>query len=227
MAPQRRAISFHRQLVLFLLAAAVVATRSAFAPSTADTGSPAPAPGSSSSFLRACCATTLHPPLCYDSLLPHAAEFQTSRVRLAGVAANVAAAHLRALLANVKELLLHHAPRTGTRGPSEADALHDCASTVSAAANLARQSSEELAGLEDDAAEDSTTTTGSSRKVRWGVSNAKTWLSAAITNEGTCANGIEEAGAVESPHGKEVSAGVAKVRQHTSIALALVNGIPL
>ncbi|GJM90902.1 hypothetical protein PR202_ga07225 [Eleusine coracana subsp. coracana] len=199
MAPhQPHAVSSHRHLVVVLLAVAAVATtrRAACAAST----------DGSSSFLRERCATTLDAGLCYDSLLPHAAEFQTSHVRLARVAADVAAAHLRALLANVKELL-----KTGT---SAGDALHDCASTVSAAANLVRQSSAELAGLEEG---------GSSS--RWGLSNAKTWLSAAITNEGTCADGINEAGAAAVS--TSLDAGVAESRQHTSIALALVNGIPL
>ncbi|TVU31277.1 hypothetical protein EJB05_22958, partial [Eragrostis curvula] len=236
-----RAIFFHRQLVVLFAVAAFVAT------ATAETAAAASAPSpdetqsaASASFLRARCATTLYPALCHDSLLPYAGEFQTSHSRLARVAADVAAARLRALLARVQDML-HHAPRTGTSaagggggGPSEADALHDCASTISSAANLARQSSTELAGLDaDDAGSSSSSTSAaggsssSSRRARWSVSNAKTWLSAAITNEGTCADGIEEAGIRESPSGKEVDAGVASVKQHTSIALALVNGIPM
>ena len=69
----------------------------------------------------------------------------------------------------------------------------------------------------------------SSRQAMWEVSNAKTWLSAAMANEGTCADGLVEAGAAAAslPAGKEVTAGVAAVKQYTSNALALVNGIPV
>ncbi|XP_062200166.1 21 kDa protein-like [Phragmites australis] len=232
MAPQPRAISLrhHRHLFLLLAVTAVVtraatADMEAAAPSATETRSTASAPAAS--FLRACCATTLYPALCYDSLLPYAPEFQTSHARLARVAADVTAAHLRALSARVKDLLLHATrPDTAAGGrPSEAAALHDCASTISSAANLARQSSAELTGL--DAAGSTTPAGTSSRQARWQVSNAKTWLSAAMTNEGTCTDGLEEAGAAASLAGKEVTAGVASVRQYTSNSLALVNGIPL
>ncbi|KAK3152772.1 hypothetical protein QOZ80_2BG0163340 [Eleusine coracana subsp. coracana] len=201
--------------MVVLLAVAAVATRRVASAASTDASMT-----SSSSFLRERCATTLDADLCYDSLLPHAAEFQTSHVRLARVAADVAAAHLRALLANMKEELL----KTGTSAAG--DALHDCASTVSAAANLVRQSSAELAGLDSNNVSEEDDGSSRRRAIRWGLSNAKTWLSAAITNEGTCADGIKEAGAAA---GKvvDVDAGVAESRQHTSIALALVNGIPL
>ncbi|EAZ15502.1 hypothetical protein OsJ_30911 [Oryza sativa Japonica Group] len=104
-------------------------------------------------------------------------------------------------------------------------ALKDCKSTISDAGDLARQSSAELGQLDAGAAAAGV----SSRQARWHVSNVQTWLSAAITDEGTCTDGFEEAGeaAAGSPAGKEVAAGVARVKQHTSIALALVNGIPL
>ncbi|XP_066341526.1 pectinesterase 3-like [Miscanthus floridulus] len=132
----------------------------------------------------------------------------------------------------------------GGRPSSETAALRNCASTISAAASLARQSSAELTKLEPDldvaagttspASSSSSSAAGgdgvsSRRQARWEVSNAKTWLSAAMANEGTCADGLVEAGAAaaSSPAGKEVTAGVATAKQYTSNALALVNGIPL
>ncbi|PUZ39651.1 hypothetical protein GQ55_9G348100 [Panicum hallii var. hallii] len=239
MAPhQARAISTHhlrRHLVLILLLTIAAVTTQA---ATMDAAAPAPSTAegrstessAAASFLRARCGTTLYPPVCYDSLLPHASEFRTSYARLARVAADVAAAHLRALSTRVKDILHHEPePAEGSGGrPTETAALRDCASTISSAANLARQSSAELDRL--DASQTTTTRAaggGSSRQARWEVSNAKTWLSAAMTNEGTCADGLEEAGATASPTRKEVTAGVVSVKQFTSNALALVNGIPL
>ncbi|RCV43317.1 hypothetical protein SETIT_9G284200v2 [Setaria italica] len=235
MAPQADAISTHhlrRHLVLLLTVAAVTTTRAG----TTDTAAPTPSAAesqstepSAASFLRVRCATTLYSALCYDSLLPYASEFQTSHARLARVAADVAAARLRALSTRVKDIL-HHGPEPaeGSGGrPSETDALRDCASTTSAAANLARQSSAALNGLDAFQTANAAGGGGSSRQSRWEVSNAKTWLSAAMTNVGTCADGLDEAGATASPGGKEVTAGIVSVGQYTSNALALVNGIPL
>uniref|UniRef100_A0A0D9XIB6 Pectinesterase inhibitor domain-containing protein n=1 Tax=Leersia perrieri TaxID=77586 RepID=A0A0D9XIB6_9ORYZ len=211
----------HTSIALALVNAVAVAEATAPCSTTES--------ASSSAFLRSRCATTRYPDVCYDSLLPYASEFKTSHVKLAVAAADVAAAHLRAFSAKIKDLLLH------TGGGREDAALHDCASTISAAANLARRSSAELTRLDAATAEaESSSSTsagggGSSRLARWQVSNAKTWLSAAMTNEGTCSDGFDDAGAAAtaSPAGKEVAAGVAIVTQHTSNALALVNGIPV
>ncbi|KAF0901345.1 hypothetical protein E2562_000229 [Oryza meyeriana var. granulata] len=214
MALPLRAISL---LFLFLFfMAASTAPRIAAVYAAASPSSGGHSATSVTTFLRSRCATTQYPDVCYDSLLPYASTFQTSHVKLARVAADVAAAKLRAFSARIKDLLLHSA------GDARVDAaLKDCKSTISAADDLARRSSAELSQLE--AAD------GGSTQALWHVSNVKTWLSAAITNEGTCADGFEETGeaAAGSPAGKEVAAGVARVTQHTSIALALVNGIPL
>jgi pectinesterase inhibitor-like protein len=248
-APQPRARTIHhhhlrRHLVLIVFTVAAAATCTLAAASTHTTAAPAPraasespSPPASASFLRARCATTLYPALCYDSLLPYASEVQESPARLARVAADVAAARLRALSARVKDILRHRGTDPAEEGggrPSETAALRDCASTVSAAASLAGQSSAELTKLEQDAAGTTSSSAAgagsgmsSSRQARWEVSNAKTWLSAAMANEGTCADGLVEAGAAASSAGKEVTAGVATVKQYTGNALALVNGIPV
>jgi pectinesterase inhibitor-like protein len=236
-AQQPRALTVHhhtrRHLVLIVLT--VAATAAARAASAHHTAAPAPRAAESpspavASFVRARCAATLYPALCYDCLLPYASEVQENPARLARVAADVAAARLHALCARVKDILRHGAPEPNEGGgggrPSEAAALRDCASTTSGAADLARQSSAELTKLEMDLDAAASSAAGG-RKARWEVSNAKTWLSAAVTNQGTCADGLAEAGAADSPAGKEVAAGVAAVQQCTSNALALVNGIPL
>ncbi|KAL5224316.1 hypothetical protein ABZP36_010955 [Zizania latifolia] len=238
MALPPRAISLS-YLFLFAMAAASTAQPAAANAVAAEATAPfstTQSITSTTTFLRARCATTLYPDVCYDALVRYASTFQNSNVRLAGAAADVAAAHLRALSARIKEMLIHRggdSEAEGTTGGSRVDAaLHDCASTISAAENLARRSSAELTLLDAATAstESSTSTpAGRGRQARWQVSNAKTWLSAAITNEVTCTDGFEDTGAAvtASPTGKEVAAGVASVRQHTSNALALVNGIPL
>lgn len=64
--------------------------------------------------------------------------------------------------------------------------------------------------------------TGSVQSFRFQMSNVKTWLSAALTNEYTYTDGFEdfhEGGSIKD----DVSSRVDDVKKLTSIALALVN----
>lgn len=102
--------------------------------------------------------------------------------------------------------------------------MRDCVGTVSSAAGLARRSSAALDRLDAGAAAGG----GGSRLARWEVSNAKTWLSAAMANVATCADGFADADSWSAAGIEEVVAGeAANVSKYTSNALALVNGIPL
>ncbi|OAY72268.1 21 kDa protein [Ananas comosus] len=57
----------------------------------------------------------------------------------------------------------------------------------------------------------------------WRVANAQTWLSAALTNEDTCADGFDAVAPGPGSAKGEVLARVRRVKQYTSNALALVN----
>jgi pectinesterase inhibitor-like protein len=155
---------------------------------------------------------------CYESLIPYACTFQTNHVKLARAAADANLAWLRGFSKHVKEV----AVRASGAGGVEAAALRDCAGTVSSAADLGKQSAAELAQLDASGG-----VAAGRKKVRWSISNAQTWLSAAMTNEATCADGIGVVGAAMSPAAREVVIGVVSAKERTSIALALVNGIPV
>lgn len=181
---------------------------------------PCAPPRSAVEFLRARCASTLYGVACYESLLPYACIFRTSHVKLARAAGDVNAAWISLISKRVKELVARGA--AGGTAVAESAALRDCASTVSSAAGLAKQAAAELAKL--DAAGGAV---GSSN-VRWAISNAQTWLSASMTNEATCADGVAATGAAaSSPVAREVVMAVVRARELTSIALALVYGIPV
>ncbi|WVZ92108.1 hypothetical protein U9M48_038197 [Paspalum notatum var. saurae] len=178
-------------------------------------------------FLRARCATTLYGVACYESLLPYACVFQTSHVKLARAATDVNAASLRRISKRVKEIIAAHGGGGGAGGGSitggEMAALRDCASTLSSAAGLAKQSAAELAKL------DAAGAAADRSKIRWAISNTQTWLSASMTNEATCSDGLALSGATASASltVRQVAIGVVSAKEHTSIALALVNGIPV
>uniref|UniRef100_A0A0D9XIB7 Pectinesterase inhibitor domain-containing protein n=1 Tax=Leersia perrieri TaxID=77586 RepID=A0A0D9XIB7_9ORYZ len=209
MAPGTRSTTTF--LVFFMaVAAAVVASASA--------ATPCVAPQSAVAFLRARCASTPYHLTCYDALIPYGCAFQTSQVKLARAAADVNAASLKNLKERTKELVSRGVPG---EAPGVAAEVRDCGSAASSASGLAKQTAAEVAKLEamGDAPRGS--------QARWAVSNAKTWLSAAMTNEASCADGLGSAGAAASPAARDVVAGVVTAKQYTSIALSFVNAIPI
>ncbi|CAL4991039.1 unnamed protein product [Urochloa decumbens] len=206
--------------ILFVLAAATLTSSITEAAASMAPPPPCVPPPSAAAFLRARCATTAYGVACYESLIPYACTFQTSHVKLARAATDVNLAWLRGLSKRVKEL----AARGGTGAGAEAAALRDCASTVSSAAGLAKQSAAELAKLDAAAG-----AAAGRSEVRWSVSNTQTWLSASMTNEATCADGfgVAAGSSAMSVAAREVVIGVVAARERTSVALALVNGIPV
>ncbi|KAL6899897.1 hypothetical protein ACP4OV_006555 [Aristida adscensionis] len=209
-----------------LLVVAATALKSLAAVAAAPPNLPSPpaapppcaAPQSTAAFLRARCASTLYLATCYDSLLPYGCAFETSHVKLARAATDVTASRLHAPSKRVREL----AARGSGGGTAAAESLRECARAVSSAAGLARGTAAELTRL------DAAGAAAGNSQVRWAVSNARTWLSAAMANEVTCADALAVgAGPAASPTARDVVIGVARVKEHTSIALALVNDIPL
>ncbi|XP_078441457.1 pectinesterase 3-like [Wolffia australiana] len=173
----------------FLWAAAAAAVL------TAATASPEEA--NCTKALRKICSSTLYPSLCFSSLRLHACA---DPLRLAHVAANVSIAHVSVLYSHVSAL--------AAADGRAAAALADCEESLGDAVELSQQAAAEVALLRAARGAD----------VAWHVSNAQTWLSAALTNEDTCADGVATwAG------GRAVVRGVRRTRKYTSNALALVN----
>ncbi|CAL9158222.1 pectinesterase inhibitor 11-like [Musa acuminata AAA Group] len=166
-----------------------------------------PSAGSNSTeFIRKCCAATLYPGLCYTSLSGYANEVQQSTVELAHVAAKVTLARLRSTAFHVAAL------RRSATGP-ERGALRDCSEQLDDAAEWARNTVKELKGLAGAVGP----------KVASRVSNALTWMSAALTCEDTCTDGLlmVAAGSVKA----DVCHRVRKVEKYTSNSLALIHSL--
>ncbi|RZR81697.1 hypothetical protein BHM03_00007980 [Ensete ventricosum] len=190
-----------------------------FLPLVARTSVPPPdlAPTSpdenATEFIRARCVLTRYPDLCFMSLSSYASAVRRSPVQLARLATNVTHARLRALRAHVSALR-----RAGAGGPGrEAAALRDCVEQLGDAADQVGRTAAELRGLEALVG----------MEVAWRVSNAQTWMSAALTNEDTCSDGFREVGGGggTSSIRTDVCRRVGRVKQYTSNALALVNSL--
>lgn len=159
-------------------------------------------------FIRQSCGKTLYPSLCYSSLAEYASAVGQDGVKIAVAAANVSL------------LKIHDATSLASAfQPSSAGrlrgALRDCVDTLRAAADLTKQSVAEMVKL------GYASKTGGSGGIAWEVSNAQTWMSAAMTNEDTCMDGFD--GVTTGRGAKAMCDHVGGVKKYTSNALALLN----
>ncbi|XP_008802489.1 21 kDa protein-like [Phoenix dactylifera] len=183
-----------RKLAFFLLSLA------------AATVAPASCGGNSTEFIRTCCGATRYPRLCFNSMAGYASTVQGSPVQVAQLATNLTLDRIGGAALQVAVL------RRGASG-REAAALSDCSEALADAADQARRTAAELAGL----------AAAVGPEVTWRVSNAQTWMSAALTNEETCTDGFDGVG--PCPIKAEVCRRVGRVKHFTSNALALVNNL--
>nr|GLL32891.1 21 kDa protein-like [Ipomoea trifida] len=172
-----------------------------------DTAAPTPAPGgeeNDSEFIRTSCQSTLYPEICYNTMAPYASRVSQDRGRLARAAISLSLSGAKHTAAHFDNL-----SRLGA-DPEAAAALQDCSSAFSDSVDQMHDSLAQLKQLG-----------GSGEALKFQMSNVQTWMSAAETNEDTCADGFE--GVVDGPLKTDVCDRVTKVKQVTSNALALVN----
>ncbi|OEL23821.1 hypothetical protein BAE44_0015161 [Dichanthelium oligosanthes] len=197
-------------VLAFLLAVAATwqpAVSAALPPALAPVGlGDAGAEAAEAEFVRGCCARTLYPRLCCAGLAPYAASVHSSHARLALASANITLAALDALAARIPS-------PNNSNSSASSGALSDCAEVVASAVDQAARAAERLAGVERAVG----------LEVLWRVDDALTWLSAAMTNEDTCADGLWPRKSAPAPVRAELRARVRRAKQYTSIALALVN----
>ncbi|KAJ6844948.1 putative 21 kDa protein-like [Iris pallida] len=192
------------QAFFFFFIALSIATTSALpTPTPTTTTRNYSSSAANTDFIRTSCTCTLYRDLCFSSLARYAPSVRSDPVRLAQAAAKVATAKIRSASVRISQHL-----RAGSADRREAAALRDCAETLGDAADRTRRSAAEIArpGRPD---------------LAWRVSNAQTWMSGAITNEATCADGFDAVagGAAKA----DLVAQMGRVRQYSSNALALVN----
>lgn len=168
--------------------------------------SAATVPQAYKTFIKTSCNTTTYPSLCNKNLLPYASSVKTDYIRLCSAALSVtikAAKKTSGLVTNLAE--------QKDLTEAEAAAIRDCIENIEDSLDELQQTVEAVANLE-----------GSDRAFQ--LSNAKTWASAAITDEDTCMDGFS---------GRKVSSGVKNkvkksilaVTKLNSNALSLINRI--
>ncbi|XP_043721587.1 pectinesterase inhibitor 3-like [Telopea speciosissima] len=168
--------------------------------------------GSSEDLVRNSCIHASYPDLCLRTLSTYGAQAKTPN-DLAQAAVNVSLSRAR----KVSQYLSRLATSLGGEGSNKKQrlAVTDCVDQLSDSVDELSKTLSELRDLRDR-----------SGKFRMHMSNAETWVSAALTNEDTCLDGFQDVGG-SSGTGKNVKSDVKRkmsnVAKVTSNALYLIN----
>ncbi|KAL1203595.1 Pectinesterase inhibitor 11 [Cardamine amara subsp. amara] len=155
-------------------------------------------------FIRTSCNATLYPDVCFTSLSGYASAVQYNPARLAKLAIGVSlsrAKHTANYLSKVSR-------------SSASAAVRDCVSNMGDAVEQMRGSLQQLREMNHRRP--------GAPAFKFQMSNVQTWMSAALTDEETCTDGITE----EMKDGETKTAIceiIADIKMFTSNALALVN----
>ncbi|KAJ9146943.1 hypothetical protein P3X46_029156 [Hevea brasiliensis] len=157
-------------------------------------------------YLKTACNSTTYPKLCYSSLSHYYSTISNNDLTLCISAVNVslqAATNANSLVtALLKEGGLNH---------TEAQAVQDCLEVIGDSIDELNESLDALGSLDFN-----------NPKVKFQISSIKTWVSAAITDDDTCTDGLNGA-KVSSSVKTKITKSVLNVERLTSNALALIN----
>ncbi|KAH8486443.1 hypothetical protein H0E87_025451 [Populus deltoides] len=127
-------------------------------------------------YLKKACNSTLYPQLCFESLSSYTSTIKTNDLKLSTKALTVT---LKA--ASNTSKLLTSLSKGGNLSMTEAGIIKDCIDEMGDSIDMLKQSLKALGSLN-----------GTSDHVQFQISNIKTWMSAALTDETTCTDGIAE-----------------------------------
>ncbi|KDP33962.1 hypothetical protein JCGZ_07533 [Jatropha curcas] len=150
--------------------------------------------------VRSSCLHASYPDLCIRTLSSCSGSANTPR-DIAQAAVNVSVERARGVSKNLNAL------SAGLKTKRERVALSDCVEQISDTVDELSSTLSELKHLRGET-------------FQWQMSNAETWVSAALTNENTCLDGFEE---VESKVKGDVKRQITNVARVTSNALYMIN----
>ncbi|CAN1159033.1 Pectinesterase inhibitor 10 [Linum perenne] len=157
-------------------------------------------------FIKSSCGVTRYPDLCYSTLSPYAATVRSNSTQLVNAALQVTLNDAVSACNAVRNI-------SKTLKPKEAGAVMDCVANMKDTVDELKDTVDELkdsmdmmkSGMDDP-------------DFAMEVRNLQTWVSAALTDEDMCMEGIEEGGGVVNGKVKDVIQGrVVRVAQLTSI----------
>jgi pectinesterase inhibitor-like protein len=160
-------------------------------------------------YLKKACNSTLYPQLCFESLSSYTSTIKTNDLKLSTKALTVT---LKA--ASNTSKLVTSLSKGGNLSMTEAGIIKDCIDEMGDSIDMLKQSLKALGSLN-----------GTSDHVQFQISNIKTWMSAALTDETTCTDGIAER-KISDEVMRKIRKTIVNIRMLTSNALALLNKLP-
>ncbi|XP_052198524.1 pectinesterase inhibitor 3 [Diospyros lotus] len=164
--------------------------------------------------VRSSCVHASYPGICLRTLSSYKGAVNSPR-QLAQAAVKVSLARAQKVSAYLGSLIVS----SGGKKKREQAALRDCVEQVGDSVDQLRKTLSELKHLHR----------GGGAEFRWQMSNAETWVSAALTNEDTCLDGFREVEPEPEPAGgkkvvgSDVKRKITNVAKVTSNALYLIN----
>ncbi|KAF1898856.1 hypothetical protein Lal_00018976 [Lupinus albus] len=161
-------------------------------------------------FIKVKCNSTTYPSYCYKFLSPYASTIKTNTVTLTKISVHVALKAAKNASSTLKRL----SKGKGRLSDAERELISDCKENVGDAVDLLQQSVDGLKYLNG--------TRTYEERFEWDT--IKTWMSASITDEGTCTDEFDEL-KVRASIQNIIKRVLLHVACLNSIALALVNSL--
>ncbi|XP_006401967.2 pectinesterase inhibitor 4 [Eutrema salsugineum] len=166
-------------------------------------------------FVKTACKSTTYPEKCYKSLSSYSSAIKSDPIKLCTTALNINVKSAKKATSVVSKLLKKSQKSAAGRKNKmlpETLILKDCLEEMKDTIVELKQAITEMKTLRD----------GDS--VAEHISNVRTWVSAALTDEGTCTDGFEEV-KVNKETKKKVTKVVEELARATSNTLALITNL--
>jgi pectinesterase inhibitor-like protein len=158
-------------------------------------------------YIKNSCNSTTYPYICYKSLSPYASTIEKDRLKLCNVSLSVALKAARGASSAVSKLLNNNDNKLSSIGE---EVVQDCFSNLEDSIEQLQDSLDAMTNLDSDFDRE------------FQISNIKTWVSSAITNDQTCYDGFDEMN-VDSTIRDKIRSKVLNVARKTSNALYFIN----
>ncbi|KAJ0265758.1 Pectinesterase inhibitor 10 [Hirschfeldia incana] len=162
-------------------------------------------------YIKTSCNLTQYKTLCYISLSPYALTIDSDPQRLAVTALNLTLSSAKSAAKFIKNIPQGQGRSGLTR--FEAGAVADCVEEIADSVSELQDSIRELDSINYE----------DSSKFEMVMSDVKTWVSAALTDDDTCMDGFGQDGRAKAVVKDLVRRHVIKVGRMTSNALAVIN----
>nr|XP_043631684.1 21 kDa protein-like [Erigeron canadensis] len=128
-----------------------------------------------STFVKTSCSSSTYPSVCLKTLLPYATAVKSNPLKLVNAALSTTLRSSNATLAKISQL-------SKTKGITkwEAAVLKDCIGDIKDSMDEIKDTLKVMSGI------------SKSNDKRFMISNAQTWISAAITDENSCLDGFSD-----------------------------------